>query len=471
MGDADAATLGRRTLVAAIAVVVAIALGAAALRSLRPRLEPIEIGQQTTYIITPTRADGWVDYAEAVDWMRRASLDAGGANAAASLVRALGPSLLLPSADRDLLLKRIGIDAGSTVALLTPLRAYKAQLASRHFAPPETSQWFYARCRGGADSFTRTSAWLGQLQAAFAELRAASQAAILYVPVSRDPGAARGFARVDVKRLGEAADAMACWAAVKAIKGDLPASWSEAESLWKLGLILARSASDAEYASAATFWKAAAIATVDLAASPQTKPEALVEMQARIGAALAFPPATETLMIHRLALLDAVGTPRVVKPRDGVPLGRSGTTALLEAVNRHFDALEAALHAANPRERMAGVARIDATAPAIDGLGRSVGRDLLAVELRALSYQRLAQAALALAARQRSQGALPASLAELGEMAPDPASGEAFHYAAAGRQFRLYGSGEDGRDDGGAPDKDIVIEGREPPGLEPLEPR
>src|SRR3982751_744829 len=111
MGDADAARLGRRTLVAAVAVVVAIAVGAGALWARRPRLEPIEIAQHTTYIITPTRADGWVDYAEAVDWMRRASLDAGGANAAPPLVRALGPDLLLASADRDLLLQRIGIDA------------------------------------------------------------------------------------------------------------------------------------------------------------------------------------------------------------------------------------------------------------------------------------------------------------------------------------------------------------------------
>ncbi len=90
MTDGDSAKLARQTTVAAAALVVGVALVAVAVWARRPRLEPIEVSQQTTYIITPTRADGWVDYPEAVDWMRRASLDAGGANAAVTLVRALG---------------------------------------------------------------------------------------------------------------------------------------------------------------------------------------------------------------------------------------------------------------------------------------------------------------------------------------------------------------------------------------------
>ena len=466
MGDADAARIGRRALV--VAVVLALALAAGAMWARRPRLEAIEIGQQTTYITSPTRADGWVDYPEAVDWMRRASLDAGGANAAPPLVRALGPNLLLPSADRDTLLKRIGIDAGSTAALLTPLRAFKAQVGSRYSAPsPETLEWFQARCRAGK-TIIRTSAWLGQLQAAFSELHAAARAASLYVPVSREPGAARGFARVDVKRLSDGMDAMACWAAIRMLEGDVATSWSETESLWTLGLMVARSASGTEYAGGAGFWKAAVVATVDLAASPRTSPETLAAMEARI-AALAFPPATEALMIDRLALLDAVGTPRVVKAADGATTVRAGTVALLESINRHFDALEAALRATNARERSAAVARIDAAAPAIAGLERSVGRDLLAVELRASSYQRLARVAVALALRQRAQGALPSSLAELGQLgdvARDPASGDTFHYIVTGRQFRLYGAGEDGQDDSGAANKDITVDGQEPPRLE-----
>ena len=82
MTDGDSAKLARQTTVAAAALVVGIALVGGRRVGARPRLEPIEVSQQTTYIITPTRADGWVDYPEAVDWMRRASLDAGGANAA-----------------------------------------------------------------------------------------------------------------------------------------------------------------------------------------------------------------------------------------------------------------------------------------------------------------------------------------------------------------------------------------------------
>ena len=73
MTDRDSAKLARQTTVAAAAFVVGIALVAVAVWARRPRLEPIEVSQQTTYIITPTRADGWVDYPEAVDWMRRAS--------------------------------------------------------------------------------------------------------------------------------------------------------------------------------------------------------------------------------------------------------------------------------------------------------------------------------------------------------------------------------------------------------------
>src|SRR5204863_142715 len=162
-------------------LVVAVALGSIAIWMRRPRMEPIEVSQQTTYIITPTRADGWVDYPEAVDWMRRASLDAGGANAAVPLVRALG---------RDVL--PLGVD-----------------------------------------------------------------------------GAAAG-------------------------------SWNDTEALWRLGQLIARAATTGEYALAAAFWKAALLATVDLAASPATSPELLSTMQAGLGAKLGFPPATEAWMFHRL---------------------------------------------------------------------------------------------------------------------------------------------------------------------------
>ena len=94
MSDADSARLARRTAIAAVACVVGLAVVAVAIWMLRPQLAPIEVSQQTTYIVTPTRPDGWVDYPEAVDWMRRAGLDAGGANAALPLLGALGQSVL-----------------------------------------------------------------------------------------------------------------------------------------------------------------------------------------------------------------------------------------------------------------------------------------------------------------------------------------------------------------------------------------
>ena len=72
MSDADSSKLARRTVVAAVGTVVGLALIGVAIWMERPNTVPIEVSQQTTYIITPTRADGWVDYPEAVDWMRRA---------------------------------------------------------------------------------------------------------------------------------------------------------------------------------------------------------------------------------------------------------------------------------------------------------------------------------------------------------------------------------------------------------------
>ena len=57
--DAETA-LRRRTWVAAGAVAAGVVLAGGAIWTQRPRLEPIEPAQQTTYILTPTRGDGWV---------------------------------------------------------------------------------------------------------------------------------------------------------------------------------------------------------------------------------------------------------------------------------------------------------------------------------------------------------------------------------------------------------------------------
>ena len=135
--NADSAKIARQAAVAAAAVVVVIALAGVAIWTRRPRLEPIEVSQQTTYIITPTRADGWVDYPEAVDWMRRASLDGGGANAAVPLLRALGRDVLPIGVDRGALLTRLGIaDAAADASALTALKDFKAPAAPAASEPP-----------------------------------------------------------------------------------------------------------------------------------------------------------------------------------------------------------------------------------------------------------------------------------------------------------------------------------------------
>lgn len=469
--EADSAKLARQATVAAVVLVVAVAAASVAIWMRRPRLEAIEVSQQTTYIITPTRADGWVDYPEAVDWMRRASLDAGGANAAVPLVRALGRDVLPIGVDRSALLQRLGI--AETAADASPLPPFKdvkdAGPPPGNAPPPAALDWLRARCPAPAQppaSFGKITAWLTQGDGAVADLRTAAQAASLYVPVSRAQGGGN-FDRINPIRLAEGAGALACHAAMKLIVGDAPASWNDADALWRLGQLVARAATDGEYAIAEVFWKAAMIATVDLAASPATTPELLSTMQARLGAKLGFPPATETWMFHRLSILDANGTPLIAPTtgrRSGPPLARIGTTAKLEAINQEFDTIDVALQTPDPKQR---IARVEQAAPASTMAAAAGGtaRSMLAVELQAVSYHRLASLAVTLARRQRDGGNLPASLAELHDAPKDPGSGAPFNYAVDGGRFRLYGVGGDGRDDHGDPERDVVVDAKEPPHL------
>src|SRR5262245_38814575 len=87
----DTARLARRTAVAGAAVLFGIGIAGWAVWRLGPQVELLEISSQTSYLLQPTNSWGWIDYPTAVDWMRRASLDGGGANAAEPLMRALGP--------------------------------------------------------------------------------------------------------------------------------------------------------------------------------------------------------------------------------------------------------------------------------------------------------------------------------------------------------------------------------------------
>jgi hypothetical protein len=466
MSDADSAKLARRTTIAAVACVVGAAVVAVAIWALRPQLAPIEVSQQTTYIVTPTRADGWVDYPEAVDWMRRAGLDAGGANAAPPLLGALGASMLPIGADRAAMLERLGSkDVGPDAPVLKPLGEFVAPDGAGGPEPPAaTMDWLRARCAPG--SFARIRAWLVQAEGPLANLRTASQAASLYVPVPRNT--AGKFERVNPARLADAAAALGCRAAVALVQGDAAASWADVDAIWRLGQLLARAADVSEYKLALAFWQTAMTGTVDLAASPATGPDLLSAIQARLAAKLGFPPATETLMFRRLEMLDAAGTPRVPMPRAGTqqvggPMARVGTAALLEAINQQVDAVDVAMQAADPKQR---IAQVDQAARAVGQVG-VVGRTLLGVEIQGVSYVRLASLAITLARRQRDGGKLPASLAELGDLPKDPGSGAAFNYAPGGSQFRLYGVGADGHDDGGSPDKDAVATAQEPPRLAP----
>src|SRR5688572_10739418 len=221
--DAVSSKLARRATIAAVACVVVVVLAAAAVWTQRPKLVPIEVSQQTTYIITPTRADGWVDYPEAVDWMRRASLDAGGVNAAVPLLHALGRDMLPIGVDRGAILARLRITgAGDESSVLKPLQKFSGAAATPGPEPsPAAMAWLRARCRAAGRTqapFARLLAWLTHSEAALSDLLTASQATSLYVPVARQPGA--GFDRINPALLGDAADALGCRAAVRLLRGD-----------------------------------------------------------------------------------------------------------------------------------------------------------------------------------------------------------------------------------------------------------
>jgi hypothetical protein len=466
--DDASSRLARQTRLAAVACVAGMALMGVAIWRQRPQLAPLEVSQQTTYITTPTRADGWVDYPEAVDWMRRASLDAGGANAAIPLLRALGQNVLPAGVDRGAILRRLGVtEAAADPSVLKPLREFAATDGTgRPQPPPATMEWIGARCPAGQKeqaSYARIGAWLAQSDGPLSNLRTAAQAASLYIPVPRDHGLHGHVGRVDTVRLVDAAEALGCRAALRLLQGDALASWADSDALWRLGMLVARSASVSEYTLGERFWRTAATATVDLAASPGTSVELLSAMQAALGSKLGFAPATETWMFHRLSVLDAAGTPMVAKAGapSGVPMARVGTGPKLEAINQQFDAVDVAMQAADPKQR---IARVDQAVLPAAKLG-VVGRSLLGVEVQAVSYQRLASLAVALAKWQREKGSLPAALAELGPLPSDPGRGGSFAYAPSGQQFRLYGVGGDGRDDGGDAGKDVVVTGQASPRL------
>jgi hypothetical protein len=458
--------MARRTILAAILTMVGVALIGVAVWRQRPRLAPLEISQQTTYIIMPTRADGWVDYPEQVDWMRRANLDAGGTNAAGPLLRALGPGVLPRGSERARLLKQFGVaDTATESSALVPLAVFAARERGQPDDAPATAEWLRARCGvGGNQAITqaRILAWIAESDAPLANLQAASEAKALYVPTVRAP-AARTFARLDPARLGDVALPLRCRAATKLLQGDFAASWRDTQALWRLGLLFARAPHALEYKFATELWRQAMTATVDLAAPVEITGDVLSEMRKSLGAISEFPPATEPLMILRLGALDAFGTPLVTAAKPGAqtagPMAPPGTAARLEQINARFDALIAALQIADPKQR---IARFDQAAKrAAPGFAAQT----LADEIGAVSYRRMALVALALAARRHETDGLPASLAELGAVPPDPGSGGAFSYAPKGRQFRLYGVGADGRDDGGHPPADLVVASEEPPRL------
>jgi hypothetical protein len=430
--------------------------------------------------------------------MRRAALGVDGANAAPPLLRALGVGLLPAGVDRDKLLGQLGVrDGAGSAPAFGRLADFKFDEGTE--PSPEAADWLRQRCSGGGAgsvSLARTAAWLAKADAPLAEVVTASRAASLYVPVPRDEGAAlEGFARINPIRLAVAMEALRCRAALRLLRGDGAGSWADVEAMWKLGLLAGRSATLGEYALAGAFWRSAMSGTVDLGASPGTSAEMLSAMRKTLEVLPGFPPATETLMLQRLAVLNAFATPLVAKPgagaQPGAVMAPAGTVAVLEGINQRYDALDGALQTADHGARLARIEQAEAQAVQAAEKEKSLGgrlasrlqrevpieataefagqlvalcRSMLGVEIKAVTSQRLARVALAIAKRAREKGVLPASLTEVGgEVPKDPANGGAFGYKPTGKQFVLYGVGADGRDDGADPARDEVALSQEPP--------
>src|SRR6185295_12322933 len=103
--------------------------------------------------------------------------------------------------------------------------------------------------------------------------------------------------------------------------------------------------------------------------------------------------------------------------------------AKLTAINQEFDAIDVALQAPDPKQR---IARVEQAAPTMAAAAGGVARSMLGAEIQAVSDLRLASLAVALARRQRDGGKPPASLSELHDVPKDPGSGGAFIYAVDG---------------------------------------
>ena len=308
--------------------------------------------------------------------------------------------------------------------------------------------------------------WLTEVDAAVTDLRTAAQAASLYVPVSRGAAASGNFDRVNPIRLADAAAALACHAAMKLLGGLAPASWSDAEALWRLGQLVARAATAGEYAVAEAFWKAALIATVDLAASPATSPELLSTMQAGLGAKLGFPPATETWMFHRLEALEANGTPRVAPARaakPGRPAARWRASAPPRSWKRSTRSSTRSTSRCKrpiPQQR---IARVEQAAPTMAAQAAAPPAACSASRSRPSRTSGSRCSRLRWPGGSATVASCPRRWPSWPDPPKDPGSGGAFIYTVDGGRYRLYGVGGDGRDDHGAPEHDVVVDAREPP--------
>ena len=375
MTDADSAKLARRTTIAAVACVVGVGgrggrdLGAAALAGADRGVAADDVHHHADAL----RRLGRLSRSGGLDAPR--GLDAGGVNAATPLLRALGRDGLPSGVDRGALLERLGVDPGDESSVFKPLREFvRRPTRGRPRAPPATMAWLRARCRAAEANQVRSGA-----SARGSRSRSGAGAPPVGVaggepvrPGPARPGANTLTAASTVKsvrrRRGRVAMPRGPERCCRATRPQLGRRRRNLE---------ARAAAGARRGRQRIQRRARV-----LAGGPDGHRRSRREPgdQPRSAVGDAGPPVRQARLSARDRNVDVPppGDARCGRyaasaeaapgyTQGGGPMARAGTAARLEAINQQFDALDVAMQAADPKQR---IAQVDQAAPAAGEAGR-----------------------------------------------------------------------------------------------------
>ena len=410
--------------------------------------------------------------------MRRASLDAGGANAATPLLRALGRDVLPVGVDRDAMLeaarahgrrrRSVGVEAAARVRRAARTRAGPEP-------PAATMEWLRARCRAGEGNQVSFAAHRRLARAVGTVAGGPPDGVAGGEPVRSGPARRRASDALRPRQPGSArrrrATRCGCRAAVKLLQGDAHRELGRRRRALEAGAARRALRDPSEYAVRGDVLADGADRHRRSRGEPGDRPRAAVgdaggpRRQARLsrrrprrGCFIAWPRSRPSARRGSR------------KPSAG-RAGRAGRwrapapRAKLEAINQQFDAIDVAMQVAGSeaadRARRSGRA---GGRPA----GRRRSQHCSASRSRACRRSGSRRSRSRWRGGSATAGSCRASLRRARRRcSKDPGSGAAFNYAPGGSQFRLYGVGGDGHDDGGDPGKDVVADAQEPPRLAP----